>query len=110
MVAIIKMNQWTSQLEKELTLLIKDWLKQQNKSQKDLKNNLQGTSERMPALLEILKKDFSKGGLQNLVKRLCNVELSWSNNNQSPEKDTNHIDPFDQLDLLIEEIEEDCNS
>ena len=110
MVAVIKKSQWSSQFEKELTLLIRDWLKQHNKSQKDLRKSFQADSERMPALLEILKKDFSKGGLQKLVKRLCDVELEWSNNNQTLAKETEYSDPFDQLDLLLEEIEEDCKN
>ena len=69
----------------------------------------------MPALLETLKKEYLQGGLPKVASRLCIIEESWSNNKhlgKEPETSTlkNPIDPFDQLDLLLEEIREDCES
>ncbi len=105
------MNKWSKEFEEEMTLIIKEWLKQQNKTQKDLKESLQANTERMPGLLEVLKKYYSKGGLQKLVSKLCEVENDWTVVNSQESKGTRiNNDPFDQLDLLLEEIEEDCSN
>ena len=50
------MESWTTKSEEDLTLLIKDWLKAQNRTQADLGKSLQSSSSRMPALIEVLKK------------------------------------------------------
>ncbi len=104
------MAKWSEEIEEEITLLIKDWLKQHNKTQKDLKNGLHANSERMPALLEILKKEFSQGGLHKLAAKLCEIENQWSTNHETSSNMNIDSDPFGQLDLLLEEIEEDCNN
>ena len=101
--------------EEELMLLLKDWLKAQERTQSDLSKSLEADSTRMPALLNALKKEYLKGGLPKVASRLCTIEESWSNNKQEDkEAETNTlknpIDPFDQLDLLLEEIREDCES
>ena len=48
-------------------------------SQKDLKQSLNGVSERMPALIEILHKEYLSGGIPKVASRLCEIEESWSN-------------------------------
>ena len=100
------MSQWTTEFEEELTLLIKDWLKTQGHTQADLGRILQATSTRMPAILEVLKKEHRLGGLQRMIKRLCEIEAEWTKNSSESEKP---LDPFGQLDLLLEEIRDDCN-
>ena len=105
------MAKWDNKIEEEIILLIKDWLKQKGKTQKDLRKSLNASSERMPSLVENLKREYISGGLPRLAKVLCDIESSWSQGsiNQVYEKKINS-DPFGQLDLLLEEIQEDCNT
>ncbi len=104
------MAKWNKEIEDEITLLIKDWLKHQKKTQKDLKRVLNASSERMPVLIEILKSEYSAGGLTQLVRVLCTAEQSWEQSNQINRSEKNIQAPFDQLDLLLEELKEDCNT
>ena len=104
------MTIWSKEIEAEITLLIKEWLKHHNNTQKDLREAFQADSERMTALIEILKTDFLQGGLQKLVNRLCSIEEMWTNNNKLDNPNPNNPDPFGQLDLLLEELKEDCNT
>ncbi|WP_036901135.1 MULTISPECIES: hypothetical protein [Prochlorococcus] len=104
------MAKWSKEIEDELTLFIKDWLKQQNKTQKDLKLILNANSERIPALIEVLKKDYLKGGISKLATRLCSIEKTWSNKNLIAPKGEVASDPFGQLDLLLEKLKEDCTN
>ena len=70
----------------------------------------------MPAILDVLKKEYSKGGSPNVAARLCKIEENWDNEEQpNPHEeittlDSSVVDPFDQLDLLLEAIREDCES
>jgi len=104
------MEKWNKQLEEEITLLIKDWLKQKGKTQKDLSKYLKITSERMPAIIETLKTEFSSGGIPNIAKALCHIEGKWSNTEGHIIDQENTSDPFGQLDLLLEEINQDCHN
>ncbi len=104
------MTIWSKEIEAEITLLIKEWLKHHNKTQKDLREGLHADSERMTALMEILKTDFLQGGLQKLVNRLCSIEEMWTNQNKLDNPKQNNPDPFGQLDLLLEELKENCNT
>ncbi len=106
-------SSWSSQIEEELTQIIKDWLKYQGKTQADLRQSLQAESSRMQALMEVLKKEYSSGGLPKMTEKICQIEESWSIKSQTKNatgdiKETGIDDPFGQLDLLIEEIREDC--
>ncbi len=112
---LIPMSKWSEEIEEELSLLLKDWLKAQGRTQADLKEALEAISTRMPALLDALKKEYMQGGLPKVAARLCKIEENWVNNKESktaaevsPLERT--IDPFDQLDLLLEEIREDCDN
>ena len=49
------MNPWSPDVEEELALVLKDWLKQQGRTQADLRRSLRATSTRMPALMEVLE-------------------------------------------------------
>ena len=104
------MAKWSQQIEEELILLLKDWLKQKGRAQADLAQSLRVNSTRMPSIIEELKKDFLHGGIPKIANRLCEIEFLWS-------KDTNLIkpketasNPLEQLDLLLEEINEDCEN
>ena len=52
------MAAWTPELEAELSQLLKDWLKQQGRTQADLRRSLKAVSTRMPALLEVLERNI----------------------------------------------------
>ena len=104
------MNKWNKEIEEEVTLLVKDWLKQKNKTQKDLKRILNASSERMPVLIDTLKLEYSTGGLSQLLKVLCAAEEYWEQGNQIKQSEEIISDPFGQLDLLLEELKEDCNT
>ena len=101
------MKNWSQQLQEELTLLIKDWLKNQSKTQADLATSLQCSSSRMPILLEVLKKDYRSGGIVQIAKRLCSIESDWNNPKADLQEKQASSDPFNQLDLLLEKLRED---
>jgi len=106
---------WSNQIEEELGLLLKDWLKAQQRTQADLRKVLNADSTRMPSIIEALKKEYIKGGLQEVASCLCRVEESWSQNDQANteevlQEEKSLVNPFDQLDLLLEKIREDCES
>ena len=104
------MSGWTSEFEADLTLLLKDWLKQQGRTQADLRRTLRAVSTRMPALLEVLEREHKLRGLAGLADRLCSVEAEWHGQpaNDSAGGATAEDDPFGQLDLLLQEIRDDC--
>ena len=69
---------WSNQVEEELILLVKDWLKAQQRTQAELRKVLNADSTRMPSIIEALKKEYIKGtefylqilSTQNLQKGL----------------------------------------
>lgn len=110
------MTGWSQELEDDLGALLKDWLKHQGRTQADLRRSLRASSTRMPALLEILQKEHSLGGMQRLASRLCAIEAEWADleptsiaagDLQAP---ANPDDPFGQLDLLLQEIRDGRSS
>ena len=102
---------WTPEFEQELTTLLKDWLKQQGRTQADLRRSLRAVSTRMPALLEVLEREFRLNGLAGLAARLCKVEAEWQGEDVAPDqRSTESADPFGQLDLLLQEIRDDIPS
>ena len=104
------MAAWTPELEAELSQLLKDWLKQQGRTQADLRRSLKAVSTRMPALLEVLEREHRLNGLSGLVARLCRVEAEWQGSDDRPVVAAEQNDPFGQLDLLLQEIRQDCPS
>ena len=104
----MKMTNWSKETEDELILLIKDWLKQIGKTQSDLCQNLNLSSTRMSFLIEALKKEFSSGGIPKVANKLCEIELLWTKTKVSSSANLDNSDPFGQLDLLYDEICEDC--
>ncbi len=101
------MKQWSHQTEEEITLLIKDWLKQQGRTQADLRQSLQAESSRMSALLEVLQREYFLGGFPKVADRLCEIENHWLKKNTQSIETSEEADPFSQLDLLLEEMKND---
>ena len=113
------MTRWSKELEDDLAALLKDWLKQQGRTQSDLRRSLRATSTRMSALMEVLEREHVLGGMPRLADRLCAIEAEWAADpGTSPQKDggfdtvaaQSSGDPFGQLDLLLREIRDDCTS
>ena len=104
------MAAWTPDLEAELSQLLKDWLKQQGRTQADLRRSLKAVSTRMPALLEVLEREHRLNGLSGLLARLCRVEAEWHGEADNTGEAAEQRDPFGQLDLLLQEIRQDCPS
>ena len=91
---------WSKEIEEDLILLIKDWLRQTGKTQSELCQSLNLPSARMPTLIESLKKDFSLGGIPKIANRLCEVEESWGNDFEDKTKKDSQVNSSGQLDLL----------
>ena len=108
MVPNLKMTKWSKETEEQLILFIKDWLKQIGKNQSDLCQCLNLSSTRMPILIEALKKEFISGGIPKVANKLCEIELFWLKNEEFVSSNIDSSDPFGQLDLLYDEICEDC--
>ena len=101
------MPTWSTDIENELTQLLKEWLKQQNRTQADLRRSLKAASTRMPALLEVLEHEHSQGGMPQVASRLCEIEAAWKEEENAAGPLMNSADPFNQLDLLLNEIRHD---
>ncbi len=104
------MAKWSKNTEEEIMLLIKDWLKHQGKTQKNLKESLHSDSERINSLLDSLSEEYASGGLPKLVNKLCSIEEAWIEGNTNKSLSRTDEDPFSQLDLLLEELKEDYPS
>ena len=104
------MSTWSKQVEEELAVIIKDWLKQQGKTQADLGRYLNAESTRMSTLLDVLKKEHLTGGFPRLAEVLCEIESEWSTPKKDNSAESSTNDPFSQLDLLLEKIRDDCES
>ena len=111
------MTRWSRDLEDDLAALLKDWLKQQGRTQSDLRRSLRATSTRMPALMEVLQREHGLGGMPRLAARLCAIEAEWATDpghldhaDSDAGSSQSNADPFGQLDLLLREIRDDCAS
>ena len=102
------MSRWSRDLEDDLAALLKDWLKQQGRTQADLRRSLRAISTRMPAILEVLQREHRNHGLAGLASRLCAVEAEWHGGVSTSPDAEDASDPFGQLDMLLQEIREDC--
>ena len=99
-------ERWSKDIEEDLILLIKDWLKQTGRTQSELCQTLNLPSARMPTLIESLKKDFNSGGIPKIANRLCEVEEFWTNYGEGETKKSFELNPSGQLDLLDEICED----
>ena len=97
---------WTKDIEEDLVLLIKDWLRQTGRTQSELCQSLNLPSSRMPTLIDSLKKDFSSGGIPKVANRLCEVEELWKNEEGGQTKKSLELNSSGQLDLLDEICED----
>ena len=93
---------WTKELEEELILLIKDWLKQTGKTQSELCQSLNLPSARIQILIDFLKKDFLSGGIPKIANRLCEIEELWIKDEGQNSKMKIDLNTSAQLDLLDE--------
>ncbi len=100
MVSSMSKDRWSKDIEEDLILLIKDWLKQTGRTQSELCQTLNLPSARMPTLIESLKKDFNAGGIPKIANRLCEVEELWINNGEEKKKNSFELNSSGQLDLL----------
>ena len=106
MVPSMSKDRWSKEIEEDLILLIKDWLKQPGRPQSELCQTLNLPSARMPTLIESLKKDFNSGGIPKIANRLCEVEELWTNNGERDTKKSFELNSSGQLDLLDEICED----
>ena len=97
---------WSKDIEEDLILLIKDWLKQTGRTQSELCQSLNLPSARMPILIESLKKDYNSGGITKIANRLCEVEDLWKKEESGKTKKSFDINSSGQLDLLDEICED----
>ena len=95
-------ERWSKDIEEDLILLIKDWLKQTGRTQSELCQTLNLPSARMPTLIESLKKDYNSGGIPKIANRLCEVEELWTNGRGEKAKKNFDLNSSGQLDLLDE--------
>ena len=102
MVSTMSKERWSKEIEEDLILLIKDWLKQTSRTQSELCQTLNLPSARMPTLIESLKKDFNSGGIPTIANRLCEVEELWENGGEGKTKKSFELNSSGQLDLLDE--------
>ena len=106
MVSSMSKQHWAKDVEEDLILLIKDWLRQTGRTQSELCQSLNLPSSRMPTLIDSLKKDFSSGGIPKVANRLCEVEELWKNEEGGKIKKRLELNSSGQLDLLDEICED----
>ncbi len=106
MVSTMSKACWSKDIEEDLVLLIKDWLRQTGRTQSELCQSLNLSSARMPTLIESLKKDFSSGGIPKIANKLCEVEELWRNDEGGETKTSLELTSTEQLDLLDEICED----
>ncbi len=106
MVSSMSKDNWSKDIEEDLKLLIKDWLRQTGRTQVELCERLNLPSSRMPILIEFFKKDFNSGGIPIIAKRLCEVEEIWKNDEGGEIKNSLELNSSSQLDLLDEICED----
>ena len=106
MVSTMSKERWSKDIEEDLIILIKDWLRQTGRTQSELCQSLNLPSARMPTLMESLKKDFHSGGIPKIANRLCEVEELWINGEEGKTNNSSELNSFGQLDLLDEICED----
>jgi len=99
-------NRWSKDIEEDLTLFIKDWLRQTGRKQSELCQSLNLHSARLPTLIDFLKKDFLSGGIQKVAHRLCEIEDLWTKEGEKSKKKNIGLKNSGQLDLLDEICED----
>ena len=106
MVPYMNKDNWSKEIEKDLIVLIKDWLRQTGRTQSELCQSLNLPSARLQTLIDFLKKDFISGGIPKVANRLCEVEELWTNDGEGKIKKSFELNSSEQLDLLDEICED----
>lgn len=95
----------------DLQIFLKDWLRHAGRTQADLRRALQAASIRMPVLLDVLQRTYSRDGLPGLADQLCRVEELWQGEDEASEREDDGLPGLEaslgQLDLLLQEIRQD---
>tara|TARA_Y100001968_G_scaffold59083_1_gene50157 strand:+ start:446 stop:778 length:333 start_codon:yes stop_codon:yes gene_type:complete len=99
-------NGWSKEIEEELILLIKDWLRQTGRTQSELCQRLDLPSTRIQTLIDFLQKNYLSGGIPKIANRLCEIETSWIENDEGNPKKDFESKSTAQLDLLDEICED----
>ena len=102
MVPSMNKDFWSKEIEEDLILLVKDWLRQTGRTQSELCKSLNLPSSRIPILIDFLKKDFISGGIPNIASRLCEIEALWITDEGKRPKKNIELNTSEQLDLLDE--------
>ena len=96
-------DRWSKDIEEDLILFIKDWLRQTGRTQSELCQSLNLSSARIPTLIDFFKKEFISGGIQKVANRLCEIEDLWTKEKGgSSNEKHNELNTSGQLDLLDE--------
>ena len=106
MVSPMSKVSWSKDIEEDLALLIKDWLRQTGRTQSELCQSLNLPSARMPTLIESFKKDFSSGGIPKIATRLCEIQEFWTSTEGKRIEKSSELNSSGQLDLLDEICED----
>ena len=106
MVPNMNKDGWSQEIEEELLLLIKDWLRQTGKTQSELCQILNLPSSRIQTLTDFLQKNFISGGIPKIANRLCEIEAFWTKNEEPDLKKNDELTTSSQLDLLDEICED----
>ncbi len=103
------MNKLSQQEEKELISFIKDWLKSNGFSQKDLAYELNINSVQMSGIILKIKEFHKKGGMFNVAKNLIKIEKNLLNAIKNGSLKTKQTLPYNQLDIdsLVQQINQD---
>ena len=103
MVSTLSKMRWSKEIEEDLMLFIKDWLRQTGRTQSELCQSLNLSSARIPTLIDFLKNEFISGGIQKVANRLCEIEDLWTKEKGGSSKEKhNELNTSGQLDLLDE--------
>ena len=97
---------WSKEIEEDLILLIKDWLRQTGRTQSELCQRLNLPSARIQTLIDFLKNDFKSGGIIKVANRLCEIESLWTKDTEPKSKKNIKLNDSAQLDLLDEICED----
>ena len=98
----MKKERWSKDIEEDLILLIKDWLRQTGRTQSELCQTLNISSARIPNLIDFLKKEYQSGGIPKIASRLCEIEALWTKELGEVTKKKIKLKDSGQLDLLDE--------
>ncbi len=99
-------DSWSKEIEEDLILLIKDWLKQTGKTQSELCQSLNLPSARIQTLIDFLKKTFLTGGIPKIANQLCTIEALWTKGKGKQSIKNLASNTSAQLDLLDEICED----